>query len=137
MSLAFQNMRSRPALALGDSFGNGVPLSGEYAVDDWIRRGASVNKLALGLVTYSRSFQLQSAAAGQTPGAAAVGYPSCPIDSARWKHYPAGCLFLLFLLERDFPKLNQRGGALFYRHWASQVWRHTALQQADRPCQLL
>ncbi|CAJ1343253.1 unnamed protein product [Effrenium voratum] len=58
----------------GDSFGNGVPLSGEYAVDDWIRRGASVNKLALGLVTYSRSFQLQSAAAGQTPGAAAVGY---------------------------------------------------------------
>ena len=71
-------------------------MSGEYAVDDWIRHGASVNKLALGLVTYSRSFQLQSAAAGQTPGATAVGYPSCPIDSARLKHYPAGCLFLLF-----------------------------------------
>ncbi|CAK9034264.1 unnamed protein product [Durusdinium trenchii] len=58
----------------GDSFGDGVPLSGEYAVNDWISRGASVNKLALGLVTYSRSFQLQSSAAGQGPGAAGVGY---------------------------------------------------------------
>ena len=26
----------------GDSFGDGVPLSGEYAVNDWISRGASV-----------------------------------------------------------------------------------------------
>lgn len=43
-------------------------------MNDWISRGASVNKLALGLVTYSRSFQLQSSAAGQGPGAAGVGY---------------------------------------------------------------
>lgn len=32
------------------------------------------SKLALGLVTYSRSFQLQSSAPGQGPGAAGVGY---------------------------------------------------------------
>lgn len=58
----------------GDSFGDGIPLSGEYVVKDWIARGASVSKLALGLVTYSRSFQLQSSTPGQGPGAAGQGY---------------------------------------------------------------
>jgi len=59
----------------GDAFGSsGVALSGAWAVQDWLGRGASAGKLALGLASYSRSFRLQSSAPGQGPAAAGIGY---------------------------------------------------------------
>jgi chitinase len=57
----------------GDSFGSdAVPLSGSWAVDWWITRGARPEKLTLGIASYSRSYQLASTEAGQGPGATAV-----------------------------------------------------------------
>eukprot|EP00928_Gymnodinium_smaydae_P049281 TRINITY_DN3306_c0_g1_i1.p1 TRINITY_DN3306_c0_g1~~TRINITY_DN3306_c0_g1_i1.p1 ORF type:complete len:550 (-),score=96.69 TRINITY_DN3306_c0_g1_i1:375-1988(-) len=57
----------------GDSFGaDSIPLSGSWAVDSWISKGARPEKLNLGLATYSRSYTLASSSPGQGPGAAAI-----------------------------------------------------------------
>eukprot|EP00929_Paragymnodinium_shiwhaense_P030579 TRINITY_DN172_c0_g2_i1.p1 TRINITY_DN172_c0_g2~~TRINITY_DN172_c0_g2_i1.p1 ORF type:complete len:455 (+),score=78.79 TRINITY_DN172_c0_g2_i1:644-2008(+) len=57
-----------------DKFGpDAVPLSGAWAVDWWINQGARAEKLLLGIASYSRSYTLASAAAGQGPGAPATG----------------------------------------------------------------
>jgi chitinase len=57
----------------GDSFGSdAVPLSGAWAVDWWIDRGARPEKLNLGLASYSRSYTLSTSQLGQGPGAVAV-----------------------------------------------------------------
>jgi chitinase len=58
----------------GDSFGSdAVPLSGLWAVDWWISKGARPGKLNIGLASYSRSYTLASDQPGQGPGSAAVG----------------------------------------------------------------
>jgi len=45
----------------------GYPLSASWAVDYWLERGASANKLVLGMGTYGRGWKLASA--GQNQGA--------------------------------------------------------------------
>jgi len=58
---------------------NAVPLSGSWAVDWWISKGADKKKLTLGLAAYSRGFMLPSSGNIQGPGGATTGQPSTAV----------------------------------------------------------